>query len=116
MGIMVKTEYSVNSSLWKMFPVINIDRVKDIPADYPGLMGVPITFLGKYNPAQFDVLGITKGGARLENGREPYRRILIRNLHPNLPEEIDLTGWLAKCGICVEVEFLGKAEQSLAEQ
>ena len=99
MKAIVKTSDIVNSDLWRMFPVINIDKVKDIPADYPGLMGVPITFLDKYNPAQFELCGITQGGARLENGREPYRRLLIRNLHPDLPEEIDISEWLAKCGV-----------------
>jgi Adenine-specific methyltransferase EcoRI len=33
--------------------------VEDIPAKYEGAMGVPITFLDKYNPAQFEILGIT---------------------------------------------------------
>ena len=38
---------------------INVDKVSDIPMDYDGVMGVPITFLDKYNPAQFEILGIT---------------------------------------------------------
>ena len=36
--------------------VINIDKVADIPYDYKGIMGVPITFLGSYNPDQFDII------------------------------------------------------------
>lgn len=106
MKAMVKTADLVNSDLWRLFPVINVDKTKDIPADYPGLMGVPITFLDKYNPAQFDILGITKGGARLENGREPYRRLLIRNLFPDLPDEINLSEWLARCGIDVTFDII----------
>jgi hypothetical protein len=35
-------------------------NVKDIPADYDGVMGVPITFLEKHNPDQFDIVGIAK--------------------------------------------------------
>jgi hypothetical protein len=36
---------------------INIDKTKDIPVDYDGYMGVPITFLDKYNPEQFEIIG-----------------------------------------------------------
>jgi len=42
------------------FNAINVDKTEDIPCDYDGVMGVPITFLDKYNPDQFDILGITK--------------------------------------------------------
>ena len=42
------------------YDAINVDRVADIPDDYDGVMGVPITFLGKHNPDQFEILGITK--------------------------------------------------------
>jgi len=50
-------------------------------------MGVPITFLDKYNPEQFEIIGSRKGtdGKNLAiNGRCPYFRILIRNRRPNL--------------------------------
>ena len=40
------------------FNAININRLKDIPDDYYGIMGVPITFLMKYNPDQFQILGV----------------------------------------------------------
>lgn len=39
------------------YPAIEVARVSDIPMDYNGVMGVPITFLDKYNPKQFEVLG-----------------------------------------------------------
>lgn len=42
------------------FDAIEVSKTKDIPADYDGIMGVPITFLDKYNPDQFDIVGITK--------------------------------------------------------
>ena len=48
------------------YDAINVDKVSDIPMDYDGIMGVPITFLDKYNPEQFEITGITKtwfGGA-----------------------------------------------------
>lgn len=72
---------------------INVDRIKDIPMDYDGVMGVPITFLSFYNPEQFEIVGWTrhnnlnmdggfwlggKSDATLQ-GKEIYRRILIKN-------------------------------------
>lgn len=39
------------------YDAINVDKVADIPVDYEGVMGVPITFLDKYNPEQFEILG-----------------------------------------------------------
>ena len=48
------------------YDAIEVGKVADIPADYFGAMGVPITFLDKYNPDQFEIVGITKtwfGGA-----------------------------------------------------
>lgn len=43
------------------FNAINVSQTADIPCDYAGVMGVPITFLDKYNPEQFEILGITQG-------------------------------------------------------
>lgn len=48
------------------FDAIEVSKVSDIPVDYSGVMGVPITFLDKHNPDQFEIVGITKtwfGGA-----------------------------------------------------
>lgn len=106
MEAMVKTADIVNSNLWQLFPAINVDKVKDIPSDYPGLMGVPITFMDKYNPEQFEVCGITDHHTQLEDGKTPYRRILIRNLQPDLPEKINLVDWLARCGIDVTFDII----------
>lgn len=39
------------------YDAINVDKVSDIPCDYNGVMGVPITFLDKYNPEQFEIVG-----------------------------------------------------------
>ena len=44
-----------------IFNAININRLKDIPLDYDGIMGVPITFLDYYNPEDFELLGISVG-------------------------------------------------------
>ena len=42
------------------YDAIEVGKVEDIPDDYDGTMGVPLTFLDKYNPDQFEILGITK--------------------------------------------------------
>jgi len=93
-----------NLTLWKTYnPIdypnydnydaINVDKVSEIPMDYNKVMGVPITFIDKYNPAQFELLGImntgeenkgirhegTPHGRPLVNGIEKYLRILIKN-------------------------------------
>ena len=44
------------------YDAINVDKTADIPMDYDGVMGVPITFVFKYNPEQFEILGITDRG------------------------------------------------------
>jgi len=49
------------------YDAINVNKVKDIPEDYYGAMGVPITFLDKYNPKQFDILGSFHAGANAED-------------------------------------------------
>lgn len=42
------------------YDAINVDKISDIPCDYPGIIGAPITFMDKYNPDQFEIIGITK--------------------------------------------------------
>lgn len=44
------------------YDAINVNKTMDIPCDYDGVMGVPDTFLDKYNPEQFDILGCTQRG------------------------------------------------------
>ncbi len=68
------------------YDIINVDKVACIPVDYDGIMGVPITFMDKYNPAQFEVLGIANSArwighecSTLIEGRKIYNRILIKN-------------------------------------
>lgn len=86
------------------YDAINIDKVKDIPVDYDGVMGVPITFLGKHNPGQFEIVGQAsgntrasadacvleevgytphpddRGGCGIVNGKRVYSRILVRKV------------------------------------
>lgn len=61
---------------------INVNKTQDIPVDYAGLMGVPITFLHKFNPDQFEIVRFRKGDDEKDlsiNGKCPYFRILIKN-------------------------------------
>ena len=60
---------------------INVNKTQDIPADYMGAMGVPITFLNKYDPEQFEIIKFRKGDDDKDlrvNGKAPYFRILIK--------------------------------------
>ena len=60
---------------------IEVGTYMDIPLDYKGVMGLPITFLDKYNPDQFEIVGFRKGddGKDLSiKGKSMYFRILIR--------------------------------------
>lgn len=74
------------------YDVINVNKVKDIPYDYEDIMGVPITFIDKYNPEQFEIIGIANSARwigdlecfTLIDGRKIYNRILIRNKHPEI--------------------------------
>lgn len=63
------------------YDAINVNKVSDIPCDYDGVIGVPITFLDKYNPEQFEIIKFRKGNDDKDlciNGKCPYFRILIR--------------------------------------
>ncbi len=63
------------------YDAINVDKVADIPADYDGVMGVPITFLEKYSPDQFEIVKFRKGNDERDlsiNGKCPFFRILIK--------------------------------------
>lgn len=68
------------------YNAINCDKVNEIPDDYDGAIGVPITFLGKHCPAQFEIIGLDRyvednpnyGKRFTINGVETYARILIK--------------------------------------
>ena len=60
---------------------INVDKIADIPRDWNGYMGVPITFLLSYNPMQFDIIKLRYGddGKDLRvNGKDKFYRVIIR--------------------------------------
>lgn len=68
------------------YAAININRVKNIPKDYFGVMGVPITFLAYYNPNQFILLGDSRyhdgnnsaDDINFINGKQLFKRLLIK--------------------------------------
>ena len=65
---------------------VNIDKTNEIPKDYKGTMGVPISFMHKYNPEQFELIKFRKGDDEKDlsvNGKCPYFRILIKNKYAN---------------------------------
>lgn len=60
---------------------INVDRLAQIPKDYDGAMGVPITFIYSYNPEQFEIIKFRKGDDDKDlryGGKEPYFRVLVK--------------------------------------
>lgn len=78
------------------YDAINVNVTKEIPIDYNGYMGVPITFLDKYNPDQFEIIGMSasagynpeivglsfkgdKDARPLINGKNTYARVFIKN-------------------------------------
>lgn len=69
------------------YDAINVNKVAEIPMDYDGIIGVPITFLDKYNPEQFEIVGEFNHGSDgdfdfakpILNGKELFPRIAIRN-------------------------------------
>ncbi|MCL5675547.1 MAG: adenine-specific methyltransferase EcoRI family protein [Patescibacteria group bacterium] len=71
------------------YNAIEVSRFYDIPMDYKGVMGVPVTLLDRYNPDQFEIVGSNRGvdqdpnrvygrGSFL-NGRETFKRLFIKN-------------------------------------
>lgn len=95
------------------YNAINIDKVTDIPYDYDGVMGVPITFFDKYNPDQFEIIGLGIASSGLKVGVQPYKPnhkkyrkevqhkgavdgdlyMLDENGHPNVPYSRILIKW-----------------------
>ena len=103
-----------NYPTYANYDAIEVSKVSDIPFDYAGAMGVPTTFLDKFNPDQFEIIGLAEGDLGKELGlkpfdrelkklnkslrdgqvfymkdgfpQKPYSRILIRNKHPKINE------------------------------
>lgn len=109
--ILVKRYQPEEYPTYENFECIEVGKIADIPCDYAGMMGVPDTFLHRYNPEQFELIGLGNGylgqsiGIRgiakehkammrghsaagdvyfLKDGKPkvPYSRIIVRNRHP----------------------------------
>lgn len=65
------------------YDAIEVPYTDAIPDDYPGVMGVPSSFLDKYCPEQFEIIGIAEGDSGRELGLKPYPREL-KKLNPSL--------------------------------
>lgn len=71
--LIIREEYNEEDyQKYDNYDAINVDKVKDIPI-YDGAMGVPITFLDRYNSAQFEIIGIGIANLGLEIGVKPYK-------------------------------------------
>lgn len=91
--ILYKTYNEEEYPKYDNYDAINVDKTKEIPMDYAGNIGVPITFLDKYSPEQFEIIdGLnrysilvgpteeTKGKYLAQvNGKPTYVRIVIKN-------------------------------------
>ena len=85
-----------NILLYDNYDAIEVSKTSDIPCDYPGKMGVPITFLDKYNPEQFEIIGQTQGDSGKELGLAPYPRELKKlNNKPQRRTTILYEKWLS---------------------
>lgn len=58
------------------YDAINVDKVTDIPCDYPGIMGVPLSFMDKYCPEQFEIVGLTSGRKEFSKKSWPILRYI----------------------------------------
>ena len=71
---------SINSISYEKYDgydnIINCNKVSDIPKDYNGIIGVPISFIDKYNTKQFEIVGIIR--VPKINGVKIYSRLLIQ--------------------------------------
>lgn len=58
---------------YENFDAINVDKTSNIPCDFDGVMGVPITFMDKYSPDQFEIIGLGIANLGLGIGVKPYK-------------------------------------------
>jgi len=98
--LVLTKEFSGDYPRYENYNAIEVGKVADIPLDYEGVMGVPITFLGRYSPEQFEIIGFRYGNdgkdLRLKTGKCPYFRVLVRNKFPKRKRP-DI-GWQCPCG------------------
>lgn len=71
--ILVKRYNSKEYPHFENFNAINVDKTSNIPCDFDGIMGVPITFMDKYSPDQFEIIGLGIANLGLDVGVQPYK-------------------------------------------
>lgn len=72
----LKEEFSEeNYPKYENYDAVNVSRTANIPFDYDGVMGVPITFLDKYSPDQFEILMLANGNVRANSSPEILKRV-----------------------------------------
>ena len=81
--ILYKTYNSEEYPKYDNFDAINVDKTKDIPMDYKGNMGVPITFLDKYSPNQFEIIGQGQGNLYRELTPRGLSQKFVDNYYKN---------------------------------
>ena len=102
--ILVKRYNHAEYPMFDNYDAVEVSKTCDIPCNYDGVMGVPITFMDKYSPDQFEILGCTESEGKgfshglwhedsgvaqpLIDGTRKYKRIFIRNKHPEPPKEV----------------------------
>lgn len=106
MKLIVSADEIVNGGLWRLFPTIEISKTKNIPCDYPGAMGVPVTVLDKIgkNDGHSGLILLDNCVPKID-GKNTYRRLIVRNLKPVLPKEIDLGEMLSKSEVKLVVQI-----------
>jgi hypothetical protein len=72
--LLYKKSNEMDYSHYENYDAINVNKVKDIPMDYTGHMGVPVTFLDKYNPGQFEIIGLGISSSGIDFGVKPYKK------------------------------------------
>lgn len=86
--VCTKSFSTTNYAEYDNYEAIEVSRVANIPKDYSGVMGVPITFIDKYNPEQFEILSCSAFsdpeffgcGALYVNGCKTYARVLVKRI------------------------------------
>lgn len=106
--VLIKRFSKDNYNHYDNYDAIDVESLSEIPCDYSGIMGVPLTIMQCHNPEQFEIVGFGKGelaksigvtknyrgrcdiAYTLPNGKNkcPYGRILVRNKHPEPPKEV----------------------------
>lgn len=80
--LLLSKEYnSIDYPKYDNYDAIEVSKVKDIPIDYNGIMGVPVTFLDNYNSTQFEILLLACGNTYANT---PKKELEVFNFNPNI--------------------------------